>query len=151
MEDFKTDEEILKFAIDREVQANQFFVALAERMAEPQMRQVFESFAEEELEHKAKLELEMMKIGKVVPTNAHADEFRTVEPMAGVEFGLSVSYKDALTMAIDKEKVSFRLYADLIPMVGNEESREVLLSLAEEEAKHKARFEIEYDMAVKRQ
>jgi len=31
----------------------------------------------------------------------------------------------------------------------NDEQREMLLSLAQEEAKHKARLEIEYDMLIK--
>ena len=47
MEDFEADEDILKFAIDREARANRFYVALAERMADPEMREVFEVLAQD--------------------------------------------------------------------------------------------------------
>ncbi len=45
MEGFESDDDILKFAIDREAKANRFYVALAERMADPEMREVFEILA----------------------------------------------------------------------------------------------------------
>jgi len=54
-------------------------------------------------------------------------------------------YKDVLMFAIKKERISVRLYVDLAAIVEDAGSREVLLSLAEEEAGHKARFEIEYE------
>jgi rubrerythrin len=148
MEGFETDEDILKFAIDREAKANRFYVALARQMADPEMREVFEMLAQDELEHKARLELEMMKTGKVVAPEKDVNRFEThhgpdVEPM------LHMDYKNALAIGIDKENASFRLYADWMVTAKDEEQREMLLSLAEEEAKHKARLEIEYDMLIK--
>ena len=44
-------EEVLEFAIDREIDANQFYLALAERVDSTEMREVFEDLAGEELEH----------------------------------------------------------------------------------------------------
>jgi len=148
MEGFESDDDILKFAIDREAKANRFYVALAERMADPEMREVFEILAQDELEHKAKLELEVMKTGKVVASDRDANRFEAyrgsdVEPM------LHMDYKNALAIGIDKEKASFRLYADWMVTAEDEEQREMLLSLAEEEAKHKARLELEYEMLIK--
>ena len=37
------------------------------------------------------------------------------------------------------------MYTTLADLADNEQAREVLLSLAQEEAKHKLHFEIEYD------
>ena len=45
------DDEILEFAIAREIEANRFYLALAERVANPEIRKVFEDLAAEELEH----------------------------------------------------------------------------------------------------
>lgn len=56
MEKFSSVEEILDFAIEREIEANKFYTELAERMERPEMRKVFEDFAKEELGHKTKLE-----------------------------------------------------------------------------------------------
>jgi rubrerythrin len=38
------------------------------------------------------------------------------------------------------------MFVGLIPNVQDEQSREVLLALAQEEVKHKLRFETEYNM-----
>ena len=149
MEEFESDEEILEFAIGREVSAHQFFVDLADQMDNPTMRLLFENFAKEELRHKATLELEVMKRGKVVAAPQDTADLDQTDIMVAIDPETNIDYKNALFLAINKETKSVRLYVDLAAMVKDKESREVLLSLAEEEAKHKARFEMEYDMAVK--
>ena len=53
-------------------------------------------------------------------------------------------------LAMEKEEASFRTYVNLIPTIHDQQSREVLLAIAEEEVKHKLRFEIEYDMLLKK-
>jgi rubrerythrin len=55
-----------------------------------------------------------------------------------------------LLLGIEKEEESFRIYIDLLQRVQDKESREVLLALAEEEVKHKLRFETEYDLSLKK-
>ena len=45
-------------------------------------------------------------------------------------------------MAAEREKISMRLYIDMALKADNEELREVCLELAEEEARHKALFDI---------
>ena len=146
----KPDEEILQFAISREVEANLFYLALADRVKDEQIRKVFEDLAEEELEHKAKLELEVMKTGRVMP----ADEKITIPEheyiVSDSALALDMDYRDVLMLGMEKEEAAFRTYVNLIPSVDGEESREVLLALAEEEVKHKIRFETEYDMLLKK-
>jgi rubrerythrin len=139
--------EILEFAISREVEAFQFYTALAERMEKPQMRKIFEELAKEELEHKANLELEIMKTGQTVATGSQdlsADDYH----IEG-EFQFDIGMQQLLQMAIEKEKAAFRLYVDLAGKVDDENSRETLLAMAEEEVKHKMRFEYEYEMLLK--
>jgi len=138
-------EDILEFAIIRELEANKVFKEFARRMNNPAMRGLFEEFAQEELEHKAKLELEIIKIGKVT-TNLKISDYKVYG-----DIDKNMDYKDALILAMEKEKASFRLYVDLASSTQNKESREVLLSLAEEEAKHKLRFELEYDDLIKKE
>lgn len=142
-----SDQEILEFAISREVEAHYFFRALADRVEDPKMRQVFEDLAAEELEHKAKLELEIVKTGKTLPEQ----QMPPGRPendyiISDSDLPLDIDYTDMLLLGIEKEKAAFRMFVDLIPTVQNEESREVLLALAEEEVRHKLRFENEYNM-----
>jgi len=144
------NDEILEFAIAREIEANRFYMALAKRVESPEMRKVLIAFAQEELVHKAKLELEVMKIGKVVPefekvtVPENADAASEFDPVTDMDF------KELLLLAIKKEDAAFRTYISLLNLTKDEESREMLLGIAEEEVKHKLRFQIEYDMLLKK-
>jgi len=146
MGEFGPDDEILEFAISREVEAYQLYMTLASRVKKVGMRKVFEDLAKEELEHKAKLELELMKIGKTVPIS---QELPGPESDYDDDSLLEMDYKDMLTLGMEKEETSFRTYIDLLPSIHNQQSRELLLALAEEEVKHKIRFENEYEMLLK--
>jgi rubrerythrin len=145
MGEFESVGEILEFAIAREEEANRLYMDLAARTENRAMRSVFEDYAEVELEHKAKLELEAMKEGIVVVPRERLAVFKLSDYVADAESVPEMDYKDALMFAIKKERISVRLYVDLAAIVEEANSREVLLSLAEEEAEHKARFEIEYE------
>jgi rubrerythrin len=144
MVEFDSVDEILEFAIARELEANQLYTALAERMPNPVVRKMFEELAEEELEHKAKLELEVMKEGRVVVAGA-VSGFEISDYVADVESVPDMDYKDVLIFGMKKERNALRLYIDLAAIVESKDSREMLLSLAEEEATHVARFEMEYN------
>jgi rubrerythrin len=146
-----SDQEILEFAISREVEAHYFFLALAGRVEDPKMRQVFEDLAAEELEHKAKLELEIIKTGKTLPQQQMpAGRPESGYIMSDSDLPLDIDYRDMLLLGIEKEAAAFRMFVNLIPSVQDEESREMLLTLAEEEIRHKIRFETEYDMLNKK-
>ena len=56
-----------------------------------------------------------------------------------------LDYQQALILAMKEEKVAFRVYTDLAGTTDDESLRTTLLGLAQEEARHKLRFEIEYD------
>lgn len=149
MDTFDSFREVLDFAIDREIEANQFYTGLAEKMKRPAMREVFEAFAKEELGHKAKLEA--LKQGKKVQVGKAPADLRIADYVVDVEASAAMTYEDALVLAMKKEKAAFRLYMDLAAQVSNADQKTLFLALAEEEARHKLRFEIEYDTVVLRE
>ena len=144
------DDEILEFAIARELEAYHFYMALADRVDSSEMRKVFEDLAKEELEHKAKLELEVIKTGKTLPPAEKVTIPDHDYILSDVDSALDMDYKDMLMLGMEKEEASFRTYVNLLASVDDEQTREVLLALAEEEVKHKLRFETEYDMLLKK-
>jgi len=144
------DQEILQFAISREAEAYHFYLALAGRVKSRQMRKVFEDLANEELEHKAKLELEVTKTGRVVDVKMKQGRPESEYIISDDPSQLDIDYRDMLLLGMEKEESSFRIYVDLAAKVCDEESREVLLSLAEEEVKHKLRFENEYEVLLEK-
>ena len=147
MADF-IDDEILEMAVAREVDANRFYLVLAERVENPRIRQVFEELAAEELEHKANIELEIMKTGRVVNTDKTPAGFKN-DSTDYVPPEIEMDYKDILLMGMQKEDASFRLYVDLAGMTSDAHSKEIFLALAQEEAGHKLRFQTVLDYLSK--
>ena len=140
--------EIIEFAIEREMDANKLYIYFANRIENASMRKLFEELAAEELEHKAKLETEAMNRGKAVATTS-ASEFNILDYyIVDVDQQLDIDYEDSLHLGMKKEKASYRLYMDMASGVEDEELRGMFLWLAGEEAKHKMRFETEYDDLV---
>ncbi len=142
--------EVLELAIAREIEAYNFYLALANRVEDQQMRKIFEDLAEEELEHKAKLELEVMKVGKTVVPKQEPARPEEYYILSDRRTPLDMDYKDMLMLGMEKEESSFRTYVNWVAHAHNQEHREVLLALAEEEVKHKLRFETEYDLLLRK-
>jgi rubrerythrin len=150
MAEVKPDIEILEFAISREVQAREFFLALSRRVSRPSIRKVFEELATEEDEHKEKLKLEVMKLGKAVSEEKEYIKDDQQFIISDDDSLLDMDYKDILLLGMEKEEASFRTYVNLLGSVREESSRELLLALAEEEVRHKIRFQTEYDFIMKK-
>ena len=143
---FDSIEEVLEFAIDREIEANQFYNHLAQQSTNETMKKVFEDFAREELGHKAKLEAAKANT-TIMPTEKVTD-LKIADYVADVTPQPDMNYQDVLILAMKKEKASFHLYTDLADMVENQAQKEIFWALAQEEARHKLRCEIEYDATV---
>ncbi len=143
MRNFSSVDEILDFAIGREVEAIQLYIDLANRVDNPEIRRVIEGFAREEQEHKEKLET--VKAGGIVLNEEEVGSLDIDDYIEGGEARPDMSYRDVLILAMKKERVSVDLYSDLARIEQDEELRDMFLSLAQEEAEHKLRFEIEYN------
>lgn len=146
MGQFESVEEVLNFAIAREIEARDFYMKLAERMENPAMQKVFENFATEELGHKYKLEA--IKRGEISLVPERVQSLNIADYVVDVDPQPDMDYAEALVLAMRKEKAAYRLYLDLAAVGEDEELTDMFLSLAQEEAKHKLRFEIEYDDIV---
>ncbi len=152
MGDMTTIGEILEFAIGREAEAVEFYMAMADRAKDPATRTFFEYLVTEELEHKSRLEMEMMKEGLVARTVGVLPETcldRTIVDLNEVRS--QMDYQEALDMAIRKERLSFRLYARLAGLVAEAALSETLLSLAEQEVRHVTALEEQYEIVMTEQ
>lgn len=144
MKEFKSIDDVLDFAIGEEEAAQRFYEALAAKAESGAMRSVFEGFAREEMGHKAKLEA--VKKGHTREGfSSKVEDLKIGDYLVEVEPTPQMSYQEALILAMKKEKAAFRLYTDLAAAAPDEELRSIFLGLAQEEAKHKLRFEVEYD------
>jgi rubrerythrin len=147
MTDLSNVDEILNFAIEREQEAADFYNEMAERAKTRAMKDTFAQFAKEEMGHKSKLQ--GVKGGKrMLSSSQKIADLKLAEYTVAEEPGGDLDYQDALIIAMKKEKAAFRLYSDLAARVDDAEIEKLLLGLAQEEAKHKLRFELEYDENV---
>ena len=147
MQEFKTVDDILDFAISEEEAASDFYIRLASSVKKDWMKNVFLGFAKEEQGHKAKLL--KIKEGKLIPaTGQKVLDLKIADYLVDVTPSDDMDYQEALIVAMKKEKAAFKLYNDLAEKVDDPQLKDSLLALAQEEAKHKVRFELEYDETV---
>ncbi len=150
MANFNSVDGVLDFAINEEEKAASFYTALADTSKTDAGRTTFTEFAAEEAKHKAKL-LDV-KAGKTVtfPKDKVLD-LKLADYLVDTDPSPDMSYQDALILAMKKEKAAFKLYSDLAGQSDDAALKDLFLGLAQEEAKHKLRFEIEYDDDVMRE
>ncbi|MBI4965667.1 MAG: ferritin family protein [Desulfomonile tiedjei] len=144
MEQWKSVDEVLDFAIGQEEQAAQFYTDLAGRMDRPWMSKIFTDFAKEEMGHKRKL-LDVKAGKKLAPVEGKVLDLKIGDYLVDVEPTADMDYQQALILAMKKEKKAFKMYTDLAATTEDENLQILFSGLAQEEAKHKLRFEIEYD------
>ncbi len=149
MQAFSSVNEILDFAMQSEQEAVDFYTSLAAKMQNQEMKTIFLQFAKEEVGHKARLQkikdesLFDMEIERV-------NDLKIADYVVRTKETEEMEYRDALVLAMKREKAAFKLYTKLSERVDNPELKRVFEALAVEESKHKLRFEVEYDDYVMR-
>ena len=135
-----TVEEVLRNAIQSEVQTRVFYQTLAERTADPSVRKRMLQLADGELVHRAKLE---RKYRETVGRNAPDPEPARIDLPSDVA-DLDMSH--ALKLALERERDSeayFRHLAERVPPTT--ELGRLFVELGEVEWKHKTDLQAEYD------
>ena len=146
--EFKTLDDILNFAISKEVEAEQFYTDLCEEETLSGNRRTFQDFAKEERKHVHLLE--SLKAGGVVE-GVEDYEFKWIKDIKrsnlvlDIEYKKGMNYRDILMLAIKREEKALQLYNDLLERADTENSRKVFKILCQEEAKHKLALESMYD------
>jgi rubrerythrin len=134
-----TVEEVLRKAIQAEVESRLYYQKMAERAGSPEVRKRLLQLADGELVHRAKLERRYRDtIGQAPP-----------EPLpVSVEIPpdiVDIDMPRALKLALERERDSesyFRFMAERVP---NTELGRLFMDLAEVEWKHKTDLQAEYD------
>jgi len=139
-------DEILRFAIRKEVDAAAFYRMAADR-SNPGVKKAFEKLAKEEEGHKKKLEgFDLKKIGQMKLKKTKG--LGMSEVMEDVPYDPEMSYADLLRMAIKNEEKSQRFYLSTEKMVTEPNLKKLLFILAQEESTHKERLERIYDEEI---
>jgi len=147
MEEFKSMNDVLELAMEREQNAADFYSELARNANSETMKKTFAEFANEEKGHKARLQ-KIKETGEYDLKDDEVLNLKLGDYLMPVKPSGDVSYQDALILAMKREKAAYTLYMKLSEKAPTENLKKVFMDLANEEAKHKLRFELEYDDVV---
>jgi len=150
MNEFTNINDILDFAIQNEQNAVEFYNELAKTARTDDMRNTFEQFAQEEIGHKARL-IKIKEEGIFNLPMAKVTDLKIADYVVIAESKAEMTYEQALVLAMKKEKAAFKLYLKLSEKAPSEALKKLFLGLAQEESRHKLRFELEYDEFVLRE
>jgi rubrerythrin len=144
MKEFKSIDDILDFAIRAEQESVDFYSDLAARSKNEEIKKVFLEFAGEEMKHKSRLQ--GIKDEKTLQlSHETVKDMKIADYLVDVAPKPDMTYADALVLAMKKEKKAFMLYTFLSEEAEDPFMKGLFLTLALEEARHKLRFEVEYD------
>jgi rubrerythrin len=137
-------EDILNFAIGEEQAAVAFYALLAAQTPSAEMRLVLQEFAEEERKHEARLK-EIKDQGIRPAANPATSDLKIADYLVDIKPGPALSYRELLMLAMQKELAATRMYTALAEQVAEAALQAIFRQLAQEEARHKLKFETEYD------
>ncbi len=146
--EFKSLRDILMFAMAKEEASVQFYRSLSTRVVKPETIAVFEILARQEEKHIEAVKFELYKLGFTVPESDSSDR-DTNNNAFQLEIDRKseeMTYIEALQLGVQKERAAFKLYAELLALAEDLDSRRVFLELAEEEMRHVLALEREIEV-----
>jgi rubrerythrin len=146
--EFENLEAILDFAIEKEIEAAEFYTNISKEEVFSGTVEMFEEFAREERKHQ-----QMLEDFKVKGLSASMDgykfkwitDIKRSDYVVDLEYRRGMGYNDILMLAMKREEKALRLYNDFLDKADSEESRTLFKVLCQEEAKHKLALETMYD------
>jgi len=140
-------QEIIRFAMDKESRANQFYLSASQVAKHSGAKELFLDLAKEEEGHRRLLEnLDMEKVSQ--SRIEKVPDLMISDYLMEIEFKPDLSYAEILRVAMKMEERSLKLYEDMKEKNTDEEIKKLFTFLANEEAKHKYRLEKIYDEEV---
>jgi rubrerythrin len=146
--EIKTFGDVVDFAIHEETKAYVCYMTLAGRVKHPWTRKALEGFAADEVRHIDRL-VEIKQTGGAAVEPEDVPDLRIGDYVtADISPREDMDTREAYIFAIRAEEAAARFYGNLAAKAVLPEVKEVLLALAQEEAKHKLKLETEYDDRV---
>jgi rubrerythrin len=138
--DFKTFQDIIDFAMEKEKEAEQFYLEASEMESLSGHKELFKEFALEERKHQGMLKnIEKTDLSgykwKWIP------DIKRSNYQVDIAYEKGMAYRDILVLASKREEKALALYNELQDRAESDQVKKVFKALCQEEAKHKLRFE----------
>ncbi len=139
--EFKNVEDLIEFLVNAEQKAFNLYTKLATQSNNKEMVHIFTEYAKDAMKHINRLkEVKKDKLLSFSVEDISPDKF--VVPN---EYPIHISYLDALSLAIKREKSQYKLYSLIASKCEEKGTKEIFTSMAKVVATHNLRFEVEYD------
>lgn len=140
-------DDVINFAIDKEIKAMEFYQQCADRAKNPGIKKFFEEMVQEEQRHRDLLkDLNPVDLGNIkLP---EVENLKISDYLIEVKFHEGLTYQEALTLAMKKEEKAHAFYAAWQDKCMHEKTAKVFEMLAKEELKHKRKIEVIYDEEI---
>lgn len=143
---FKSIDEILGFAIEKEKEAVAFYTDLSKKQTADALTLTFRELAQEEARHvkllttisKNQTAIQSYEIKKV-------PDLKISDYLVAMEYSEGMVMQDILILAMKREEMAVKLYTQMAMGAVDDESVKLFKLLAQEESKHKLTFEKLYD------
>ena len=145
---FENLEAIVDFAIEKEIEAAEFYSDLSQKEHFSGSSKMFEEFAAEERKHQ-----KLLEDFKAQGLTASMDDYKLKwitdikrsDYVVELEYQPGMAYNDILMLAMKREEKALKLYNDFLNQADTEDGKKIFKILCQEEAKHKLALETMYD------
>ena len=139
-----TISDVLDKAIQKEIESQNLYTSLSQRMSDQAAKDAFISLFHEEQRHQSILEQYQRGEIKGVLNKEQVIDYKIAEHLEQPEVNSDMELKDIFLLAANREKASHQLYLTLVEVHPAGQARELLEELALQELRHKQRVEFLY-------
>lgn len=139
--------EVIKFAIENEIEAYNFYEEAASKISDKNLKETFEELAQEEQKHKQFLE-EFLEEGLEKMHFKEIEDYKISESVDEVHLSTEMKFVDAIALAMKKEEEAMSMYQKLSEISTDESQKNLFDGLADMEKMHKVRLENIYTNAA---
>ena len=132
--------DIIKHAIANEVEARKFYEDAAGTLADPYLKKLFTTLAEEEKKHRDIL-TQIFTSNTIDRYFSETRDYKVAETVDEPELSMDMKPADAFALAMKKEEAAMKQYNEMAALCDDEEKRQVFLDLAAMERDHKLKME----------
>lgn len=146
--EFKNLKDIINFAIEKEIEAADFYQEVSQEADSSEKKEMFVSFSKEEKKHQTMLE---NLLSKDIDQSVAEYKFEWIPDikrsnyLVDIEYKKGMDYRDMLLLAMKREEKALALYNDLESKSQADAQKQIFKILSQEEAKHKLALETMYD------
>jgi len=145
---FENLEAIVDFAIEKEMEAAEFYSNISREEKFSGTSKMFAEFADEERKHQKLLE-DFKTKGVTASLEDYQlkwiTDIKRSDYVVELEYTAGMAYNDILMLAMKREEKALQLYNDFLNQADTDDGKKLFKVLCQEEAKHKLALETLYD------